>query len=317
MQKKFNNPAKLFEFEQGLFEGEQSFVPKPIEQNNVLFWHVPEFLEKNSKNDKLTKITASDENEEGNNFRIRRLDKIIEYTNSEIYPEFDKITENLWLNEPKRVELIKKAEQLLVRSQCNVGYHQAGLYLDYNKFFELLDDKVPFKEAEKIIDNNLFLGNMATFYAILTNDRHEFDVCEKAKQKYKQTLELMQNRDVHFKLPYEQRIYYDYQTDENNKSKLKIFNESEIFEGIFVSYGPQFLYEIIINRNIELKDNQAELNILNSIKNCSDVTVEIKKRSLKNKEIELKTEKENYEEQILSLQEKSNNELERQKLRKF
>lgn len=315
--KKFKSPAELFEFEQGLFEFEQSFVPEPINQNNVLFWHVPEFLENNSKNYKLTKITASDENEEGNNFRLKRLDKIIEYTNSDIYSEFDKKTENIWLNEPKRDELIEKAEQLLIRCQYNIGYHQAGLYLDYNKFFELLDDKLPFKEVEKIVDNNLFLGNMATFYAILVNNECDFNVCETAKQKYKQTLDLLGDADVHFKLPYEQRIYYDYETDENNKSKLKIFSESEIFDGIYVSYGPQFLYEIVLNKNIELKDNQAELKILNSIDNCSDVTVEIKKRSLNHKEIELKTEKEKYEEDILSLQQKSNSELERQQTRKF
>lgn len=317
MKKKINNPAELFEFEQGLLDGEQSFVPQPIDQKNVLFWHVPEFLEDNSRNNKLTKITASDENEEGNNFRLKRLDKIVEYTNSEIYPEFDRKTENLWLNEPKRDELIEKAEQLLVRSQYNIGYHQVGLYLDYNKFFELLDEKVPFKEAEKIIDNNLFLGNMATFYAILVNDGQDFNDCEKAKQKYKQTLELFNDADVHFKLPYEQRIYYDYETDENNKSKMRIFSESTIYDGIFVSYGPQFLYEIIINKNIELKDNQAELKILNGIEDCSDVTLEIKKRSLKNKEMELEIVKEKYAEEILYLQEKSNNELERQKSRKF
>ncbi len=265
MEKQFLTPKELFE-EKGL---ESPYNPKPIinnGSNRVLFWHVPAFIEENDDNEKMTELSVLEG--EGNSFRVSRLSNIHSYS-VDVYKAFDKKIETLWMNEPRRREVIKKAEQLIVRNKYSVGYTMAGLYLDFNALFDIIDNSVSLASAERIIDNNLFLGNMEAFYvnAILAGKSQED--CEKAKKNYLKTLELIKNNpNVHLTLPKEQKM--DFRFVESGESVAMEFCDPSVSTA--VGYGPQFLCDARIYKKQEL----AYTHELNSVEANKDLAKENK-----------------------------------------
>ena len=246
---KFITPAGLFRA-----ESDKRFAPEKPEKKYDLFWHTKEFLENNTNDEVITKITNEDGYQPNNQFRINRLKKIKEYLNLVVYVEFDRKVQTLWRNDPQRDEIIAKAEQLLVRSQYNMGYAQSGLYLDYNKFFDVLDNKTPAKEALRIFDNNLFLGNMATFYTTFVQEGENKALIKQAKENYKQTLQLMGSEQKHFKLPYEEKKYFKYVND-----KIKVLSKNECDNETYVASGPQVLSEFIVFKDREHKQDERQV----------------------------------------------------------
>lgn len=289
MEKKFLTPEELFEDEAFYDFFNPDFVPKAINKQNILFWNVPAFLIENHQNQRLTEITASEENkengEEGNGFRLARLRAITDYTNDVIFPEFDAKTQTLWVGEPRRDELFQKVEQLIVRSQYNLGYGQSGLYLDFNKLFDVFDNQTPFKTAEKIIDNNLFLGNMATFYTIKANNRESQEVCEAAKKQYIKALNLLSNSDVHFGLPEEKITNFKYVEDEG-PVLMKFCGEDDVDDLLF-GYGPQFLGDAKLYKKEEKKFAEEKGDEKRQIQ----VDFEIRKLEEQEKELEEQSNK--------------------------
>ncbi len=279
-------PEELFEDE---IDYNPLFVPVDYKQKNNLFWHVPAFLENNDKNERLTQITATEENkengEEGNAFRRARLKAVTDYTNDVVFPAFDEKVEFLWLGQEKRYDVIAKAEQLIVRSQYNFGYGQSGLYLDYNKLLNLLSDNVPIEQAEKIIDNNLFLGNMATYYVSLVNDGKVQSLCDNAKVNYEKTLNLMQNDKTHFVYPSEKEYSFKYVEDENQNVVMKFFEENSEEQDLVTACGPQFLCDAKLYKQKEIdyskeagnKDNEVKANM--ELRNFDDQLKILQKQS--------------------------------------
>ena len=244
----FITPAGLFRA-----EADKRFVPEKPEKKYDLFWHTKEFLEDNKNDEVITQITSTDGYNPNTQFRINRLKKIKEYLNLVVYVEFDRKVQTLWQNDSQRDEIIAKAEQLLVRSQYNMGYAQSGLYLDYNKFFEVLDNKTPAEEALRIFDNNLFLGNMATFYTTFVQEGESQSLIKKAKENYKRTLSLMGSEQKHFKMPYEEKKYFKYDND-----KIKVLSQDECDNETYVASGPQVLSEFIVFKDREQKYNEKQ-----------------------------------------------------------
>lgn len=298
----FKTPEQLFsEQEQFSPSFREEFIPTENKENKYdLFWHVPAFLEENKDNLRLTQITSSRDDEddfdedddekavgEGDTFRLQRLSNVTEYINNIVFPEFDNKVENLWVGDPKRDELIEKAEQLLVRCQYNMGYGQSGLYLDYNKLFEILDNETPISVAEKVIDNNLFLSNMATFYSICVQDGLGEEACSKAKSAYTQTLKLMSNSDVHFNLPKENRITFRYE-DEEMGTFMKFYEEGSQ-DDLLVGFGPQFLYDAKFIKNQELQkvEEARKIPVQLEIKNLKEQMTNLQEESM----IELQSKK--------------------------
>lgn len=249
MEQELLTPQELFADLIDLGLGE----PEPILDNgskNVLFWHVPAFLKDNVDNQKLSDLTATDDDENGRNWRITRLDKMSDYCNDAVYPFFDDRVASLWKGDPRRDEVISKAEQLIIRNQYNMGYLQAGLFVDYNKLFEVLNSGTSIEVAERIIDNNLFLGNLASFYVNAMYENKSFAECEKAKKRYEKALQiLIENPDVHFNLPEEQKHYFKY-VEYGQGVKMQ-FCEPDGTE--FCGYGPQYLQDAKIYKEKELQ----------------------------------------------------------------
>ncbi len=289
-------PKELFEDE---IDYNPDFVPTDYEQKNNLFWHVPAFLEDNSKNERLTQITATEENkengEEGNAFRRARLKAVTDYTNDVVFPAFDEKVEFLWLEQEKRYDVIAKAEQLIVRSQYNFGYGQSGLYLDYTKLLNLLSDDVPISQAEKIIDNNLFLGNMATYYVSLVNDGKVQGLCDTAKKNYERTLKLMQNERTHFVCPEEKDYSFKYVEDENQNVVMKFFDEDSDEPDLLNASGPQFLCDVKLYKQKEIEYSKEVGN--------------------KDNEVKANMELRNFDEQLKILQKHSNDVLDKEEAR--
>ena len=298
----FKTPISLF------IETDKRFQPQKPENKYDLFWHTKQFLEDNKNNEKITKITATNGAETSNELRINRLNNIKNYLNT-IYDEFDKKTQNLWKYEPKREEIISNAEQLLVRSQYNMGYAQSGLYLDYNKFFEVLDNKTKPMEAKRIIDNNLFLGNMATFYTSSVEEGEQKEVIENAKHNYLKTLELMQSDSIHFRLPYEEPKYFKFLVQDGDV-KLKVFSKEVQDNGVYVASGPQVLSEFIFFKSREkeeIKNQIDELskNLTSDNKSLKDISQ--RKKDQKQAEFEkILKEQQSYKNELNKLQKQHN-----------
>jgi len=299
----FKTPIILFE------EGNKRFQPQRPEKKYDLFWHTKEFLEDNKNDEMIIKITATGGAEINNELRIGRLNKIKQYLNTKIYDAFDKKTQNLWKDEPKREEIISKAEQLLVRSQYNMGYAQSGLYLDYNKFFEILDNKTNPREALRIIDNNLFLGNMATFYTAFVQEGEQKDVIKKAKENYIKALELMQSDSVHFKLPYEDPKYFKFFIEGSNVKVIVLSKKDEDSE-TYLASGPQLLSEFMFFKNREKQATEEQIFELEKNLNNNNESLEvIAKRKISQKKAELdkiSEEKEVYKKELYTLQKAHN-----------
>ena len=294
MEKQFLTPKELFE-ENGL---ESPYNPKPITNNGsnrVLFWHVPAFIERNVDNKKLTELDIFDD-EEGRNFRISRLGLIYDM-DEEVFQALDEKVDNkkLWENEPRRDEVIKKAEQLIIRNKYNLGYTMGGLYLDFNALLNVLNGNTPISVAEKIIDNNLFLGNMETFYINAIFEGKTKKECDEAKKNYLKTLELIKNNpDVHFSLPQERRI--DFKYVDYGQGVAMSFCEPSVSDAF--GYGPQFLCDARISKKQELEYVQE----LESIDNNQDTT----------KNNKIKSEIRDIDNQMAKLELDSINELNKQ-----
>ena len=184
------------------------FCPVPYKKEGILWWHVPEFLEDNKDN------LTYDENAGYNNWDIR-INALEDFYEEKVAPYLKIINEgqvwtkqytyqdeDTYVDEDKRDEIILKA-YYLAGASCNgrMGYAISGLYLDFEKFKELFT--LSPDEAERIIDNNIFVGDMATFYTASVENGESVDRCEFLKQQYTKTLnKVANNPEIHLNTKY-------------------------------------------------------------------------------------------------------------------
>jgi len=185
---------------QGFKEQPIPYKPKPYNKNGVLWWHVPEFLEENVGNETIENIASK-------SFWISRRDALTKFYENTIDGYIDKkYQSNLWekggsgnyLDSDSRYDLFNKI-LYLAGSGCygRMGNHISGLYLDFEKFkgiFELNP-----RDAERIVDNNIFVGDMAILYSAAVENHDKMGICESLKQKYKTALDMAVLPNVHFK----------------------------------------------------------------------------------------------------------------------
>ena len=179
------------------------FAPKSYNKKGILWWHVPEFLEENKDNKPIHDLT------DGMNFWQVRRNILTGIYDKDVYPLIDaKYQSDLWergsksavkqgyLEEKERYELFDKINYL-ADAACHgrMGNHISGLYLDFNELEKIFS--LPVKEAVRIVDNNLFVGNMATFYSAAVENKEPQEICEKLKKQYKKALNLASRPDVH------------------------------------------------------------------------------------------------------------------------
>lgn len=206
------------------------FLPLPYENKNLLWWHVPEFLEDNTQNKPVMEQTG------GDNFWISRRQQLARCYSDEIQQLIEeKSKSNLWEKESpdaqkngyldvvERFVLFSKIRYLGEMS-CNgkLGFHMSGLYLDYEKVKGLFDMKA--QDAMRIVDNNLFLGSMATFYTASLLNHEPDEKCNFLKEQYKKTLSLVLSPSTHLssKLRPEKTLSYQaLEMKPNEKFKYK------------------------------------------------------------------------------------------------
>ncbi len=181
-----------------------TYMPIEYKNKNILWWSVPEFLEENVQNKSQEELTG------GTSFWVSRRQNMAEVFENQISPFINKkYTGSLWspesessktlgyINPNNRFDFFNKI-MYLAGASCNgqMGFHISGLYLDFDKFKTIFS--MPVKEAEKLVDNNLFLGDIATFYSACIENGESFEKCEQIKSLYKKTLKLVESGKVHF-----------------------------------------------------------------------------------------------------------------------
>lgn len=187
-------PLDIFQSE-GLAD---SFLPVDFNNKNVLFWRVPELLEKNIENKRTADITGIDLRADRRKANLNYIKESMQgYVNKKIKdkPEYSILEDNLnYLFENSGVG--------------RIGSHLAGLYIDYSKIPELFE--LPPKEAKRIVDNNLVLANVACIYSAFVEnkvDKSKYQNlksyeeanqrCEDAKTLFNSTLNLISEKNVH------------------------------------------------------------------------------------------------------------------------
>ncbi len=209
------------------------FAPIPYNKKGILWWHIPEFLEDNTANEPATTLT------EGTTICSSRRDKLAYFFENEIYPYINAHYEgDTWsdsnLKGDARYDFFNKITYL-AGSSCNgrMGNHISGLYLDFEKFKDLF--KLDLSEAEKIIDNNLFLGNIASIYSAAVESLDGQKKCDEIKKLYKKTLNMISSSDVHFKARYDVQEKLTFEIEEliDNpalKNKIKKLDYKDLLD---------------------------------------------------------------------------------------
>lgn len=184
------------------------FCPVPYNKEDILWWHVPEFLEDNKNNLTYDKIAGVD------NWAVRIL-TLENFYKEDVRPYINKLYESgLWskkyihqdedsyVDEDRRFDIFNKFHYISGAS-CNgrMGYAISGLYVDFEKLKELFKGSP--SEAERIIDNNIFVGDMATFYTAAVENKEPSEKCERLKQKYVEALNMVTNNSkIHLTTKY-------------------------------------------------------------------------------------------------------------------
>jgi len=200
------------------------FKPIPYNKSNILWWHVPEFLEDNRKNQTVEKLVN------GKRFWINRQDRLIEFSNAKIIPYINEMED--YFNDDSRLDLFNKIYDFIEGSCINrIGNHISGLYVDFEEFKNIFT--LSPKEAERIIDNNIFVGDMATFYSAAVENHESMEKCERLKKEYIKSVEMVSSsKNIHL------------------ISKGKVQNE--LFEQFLkVKPGDTLHYETMLDEHLE------------------------------------------------------------------
>ncbi len=182
------NPLQIFQ-SAGIAD---SFLPVDFGMKDVLFWRVPELLEKNAENKRAKEVTPGPQGKE-HEFYQKRRDAFKAYTKQNM---LSYVGDKMKLD-PDHRDLYFKVFKLIENSSMGrIGAHLAGLYLDCSKVPQLFE--LPIEEQERIVDNNLVLANVACIYAGFAENFDE-DGCEQAKKLFEETKNLIANPKIHLK----------------------------------------------------------------------------------------------------------------------
>lgn len=180
------------------------FLPVAYDNKSILWWHVPEFLEQNTQNKTVEELSSR-------TFWVTRRRQMEKYFDDEILELIeDKFRSDLWtrkgessdklgyIPEDDRAQLFDEMKYLAGHS-CNgrYGFHAAGLYLDFERFKKLFNK--PVKEVMRVVDNNMFLGDMATFYLASLENKEPKEKCEMLKKEYLRAYKLACQQGVHLR----------------------------------------------------------------------------------------------------------------------
>lgn len=193
---RLKNPLEIFRAA-GL---PNEFLPIDYKKKDILFWHVPALLEENKNNYPTYYVTTKEEGSKNiHEFYENRCDAMTKYIEkNDIKVRMIQKSKNQRWREDGSItgeelrDFYEKYQCLLESSSMGrIGCHLSGLYVDFQKLEDIFD--LSFKEANRVLDNNLSLANLALIYSAYTENLENSDVSNKAKELYKKAFNFVNN----------------------------------------------------------------------------------------------------------------------------
>ncbi len=191
------------------------FEPTLYGDRRILWGTVKELFEENHNDIKVPDKVLGEERLEA---RHNWLDNI-QYEIAKEVVLIDE-TRGTWedMRSAERRELCLDVIELCYMSSRDIGPIRAGLYMDFNRLTTLFD--MPGHQAKKIVQCNLWLGNMATLYGAAHFNMDPIERCGAIRKMF---ITAVKNPSMDLVA---RKVLYE---DKNNPSK-----KEEVYPGVFL-----------------------------------------------------------------------------------